>query len=195
LRLNSRHSTLKFSCQIFTKKVSDFNSISDSKFARVRMLRLCGSVRTKGYHAKNSVQDRECETNTRTRCELRCESSRRPVQTSPRAFLSLSLSLSVIIHSFTSHARLLFEYECAVRGVITALDHSPDAAATHFSSSVQCANIPWHPDILMLKAPSTPDTVSRVGFVLSLRSSDRPIAFYFHSHHRYTCLARDPARV
>jgi len=68
----------------------------------------------------------------------------------------LFLFLSVIIHSFTSHAGLLFEYECTVRGVITALDHSPDAAATHFSSSVQCANIPWHPDILMLRAPSTP---------------------------------------
>jgi len=54
------------------------------------------------------------------------------------------VTLSVIIHSLTSHARLLFEYEYAVRSVITALDHSPDAAATHFSSTGQCANISWH---------------------------------------------------
>lgn len=61
------------------------------------------------------------------------------------------VTLAVIIHSLTSHARLLFEYECAVRSVITALDHSPDAAAAHFSSAGQCANIPWHILIFLCK--------------------------------------------
>lgn len=66
------------------------------------------------------------------------------------------VTLSVIIHFFTSHARLLFEYECAVRGVITALDHSLDAAAAFFFRRTMREYLVAPPDILMLKGPSTP---------------------------------------
>lgn len=73
-----------------------------------------------------------------TESELRWQSRSRCLTESMK-----DVTLSVIIHSFISHARLLFEYERVVRHVITALDHSPDAAVVvvvYFSTVVQYMN-------------------------------------------------------
>lgn len=89
-----------------------------------------------------NVSRKQYDWKRETDGELRHESSHgesRP----PREYGG-RYSLSYYSLSHLPRSAFILEYEYAVQSVITALDHSPDAAAMHFSFTGQCANIPWH---------------------------------------------------